>query len=168
MDGWFRFDHRMMNDIKFICFSIPEKYAWIALLCLSSDSKKKGFVQADDEDIAAYCAFGSTEEWFRFRDKLISKRLLASGDSGYEITYSKVSYPSPPRLVTYRKHRDLVLERDGYKCVYCGAAEALALDHVMPQSRGGSDEPENLVAACKSCNSRKSDRTPEEWLGGSL
>jgi hypothetical protein len=38
----------------------------------------------------------------------------------------------------------------------------LTLDHVFPRSRGGLSSWENLVAACKSCNRRKADRTPEE------
>lgn len=64
----------------------------------------------------------------------------------------------------YRKYRDFVLERDGYRCVYCGDTHIpLQLDHVVPRSRGGSDGPENLVACCRPCNCSKGARTPEEW-----
>lgn len=64
----------------------------------------------------------------------------------------------------YRKHRDLVLERDEYRCVYCGATDVpLQLDHAIPRSRGGSDDPSNLVAACKPCNCSKGAKTVEEW-----
>lgn len=63
----------------------------------------------------------------------------------------------------YLKHKPFVIERDGYACVYCGATGELTLDHVIPQSRGGSDTPENLVLACKSCNCSKGARTPNEW-----
>lgn len=47
-------------------------------------------------------------------------------------------------------------------CVYCGA-EATALDHVVPQIKGGSSKRGNLVPACKPCNSAKGGRTLEEW-----
>jgi 5-methylcytosine-specific restriction endonuclease McrA len=40
--------------------------------------------------------------------------------------------------------------------------KALTLDHVIPQSRGGANTWENLVAGCKPCNNRKGDRTPAE------
>lgn len=69
------------------------------------------------------------------------------------------------RLHGYRKHQPSVFERDKFKCVYCGASEDLTLDHVIPRSRGGSDEPENLATCCKPCNSSKHARTPEEWMG---
>ena len=64
----------------------------------------------------------------------------------------------------YRKFRDLVLNRDGHSCVYCGAKNVpLQLDHVTPRSRGGADTPENLVSCCKPCNTSKGAKTPEEW-----
>ena len=47
-------------------------------------------------------------------------------------------------------------------CIYCGAP-AQTHDHVIPRSRGGSDDPANLVLACVSCNASKGARTPEEW-----
>jgi 5-methylcytosine-specific restriction endonuclease McrA len=58
-----------------------------------------------------------------------------------------------------------IFVRDGFRCQYCGgrrAAGELTLDHVQPRSRGGRSTPENLVAACARCNTRKGDRTPEE------
>lgn len=49
-------------------------------------------------------------------------------------------------------------------CTYCGALDARTLDHVLPRSRGGSHALSNLVRACRSCNSRKCNRTPAEFL----
>lgn len=67
-----------------------------------------------------------------------------------------------PVRVTVLVRRE-VFVRDGFSCRYCGVfADPLCIDHVVPQSRGGSHRIENLVTACKSCNSRKSDRTPED------
>lgn len=50
----------------------------------------------------------------------------------------------------------------GARCRYCGGGEYLAVDHVVPRCQGGGDELSNLVVACKSCNSRKGGRTPEQ------
>ncbi len=57
--------------------------------------------------------------------------------------------------------RRRVLARDGHRCGYCGH-RADTIDHVLPASRGGRNEWGNVVAACRTCNSRKADRTPEE------
>jgi 5-methylcytosine-specific restriction endonuclease McrA len=56
-----------------------------------------------------------------------------------------------------------VYERDGYKCVYCGVADDLVVDHVVPFKRGGTSDLDNLAAACRGCNSSKRTRTPSEW-----
>lgn len=48
-------------------------------------------------------------------------------------------------------------------CVYCGTWLAQSVDHIIPASRGGSDEHDNLVSACNECNQRKQARTPDEW-----
>lgn len=58
--------------------------------------------------------------------------------------------------------------RDGGCCVYCGCNDTLTLDHVTPSLREGSNDPRNLVTACKSCNSKKQDQTLCQWLGSSL
>nr|WP_240731888.1 HNH endonuclease [Egibacter rhizosphaerae] len=54
-----------------------------------------------------------------------------------------------------------VFIRDEHTCQYCGRS-AENVDHVLPRSRGGAHEWENVVASCRRCNSRKKDRTPEE------
>lgn len=53
------------------------------------------------------------------------------------------------------------------ECVYCGAP-AKTWDHVLPRSRGGTNDPGNLVLACGSCNCSKGFRTPDEWLAAGL
>jgi 5-methylcytosine-specific restriction endonuclease McrA len=61
-----------------------------------------------------------------------------------------------PELCTpqYRRLRKLILNRDSYTCWMCGG-RATVVDHLIPASRGGTDVPENLAAACRNCNSRK-------------
>lgn len=49
------------------------------------------------------------------------------------------------------------------ECAYCGFPYPTEVDHVMPFSRGGTDERSNLAPACEPCNREKLDSTPEEW-----
>jgi 5-methylcytosine-specific restriction endonuclease McrA len=76
-----------------------------------------------------------------------------------------VYYVRIPRQVTLSPTRYTVLLRDNFTCQYCGSAPGrvnLTLDHILPRSRGGQTSWDNVVAACKPCNVRKGDRTPEE------
>jgi len=66
------------------------------------------------------------------------------------------------KLMENRPTRSLVMKRDGYKCLYCGATENLTIDHIHPASRGGVDSWENLCSCCGSCNVKKGNKTPEE------
>jgi len=49
-------------------------------------------------------------------------------------------------------------------CCYCGSREHLSVDHLVPTKRGGANTGENLVWACRSCNSSKCARDALEWL----
>ena len=57
--------------------------------------------------------------------------------------------------------RQNIFKRDEYTCQYCGAHKDLTLDHVVPRSKKGKSSWSNLVTACKRCNARKGDYTPE-------
>lgn len=63
--------------------------------------------------------------------------------------------------VTIQEIRALKAEYDN-RCAYCGE-EATTLDHVVPLSRDGAHSIDNIVPACRPCNSGKHARTPEEW-----
>jgi 5-methylcytosine-specific restriction endonuclease McrA len=82
----------------------------------------------------------------------------------------ELAAPSVVRLnyfvrVPYRARASLsrraVLVRDNFECQYCGRP-AENVDHVVPKSRGGGHTWDNVVAACRPCNSRKENRTPSE------
>ena len=49
------------------------------------------------------------------------------------------------------------------KCAYCGSKHELTLDHIIPQSKGGSDFLTNVICCCKKCNNSKSHINWEEW-----
>jgi 5-methylcytosine-specific restriction endonuclease McrA len=58
----------------------------------------------------------------------------------------------------WRKVRAEVLERDGYRCHYCGE-KANTVDHVKPVIAGGTDDAANLRASCAPCNRAKGSET---------
>lgn len=63
--------------------------------------------------------------------------------------------------------RRRVFAKGGGKCWYCGVIlkmETFHVEHMTPISRGGTHEFDNLVPACKPCNSKKQGSTAEEFL----
>ena len=58
-----------------------------------------------------------------------------------------------------------VFLRDGFCCQYCSKsfiASELTFDHVIPRSRGGRTNWENVVAACTRCNLQKANKMPNK------
>lgn len=86
----------------------------------------------------------------------------------------KISEQSKVRSQNYRKrlnavggydyyqHYDYIFKRDSGSCVYCNSKDDLCIDHLIPLIQGGDNEPDNLVLACKPCNSGKSGKLIEE------
>ena len=85
----------------------------------------------------------------------------------------EIQVPRVIRVLTYDRlprarvkfNRRNLFARDGNRCQYCGKrfpAAELSLDHVLPRSRGGGMDWENIVCACVRCNVRKGGRTPGE------
>lgn len=64
------------------------------------------------------------------------------------------SRPQAKRRISAQVRRQ-VFERDKYRCRECESHIDLTLDHVVAESRGGSDDPSNLRTLCRSCNSKK-------------
>ena len=96
--------------------------------------------------------------------------LVHAGDETWSSERMDIPVPTVIRLrryvrVPFRRriplNRKAVFARDRHRCQYC-AASAENLDHVVPRSRGGDHTWENVVAACRRCNTRKGDRTPDE------
>ena len=63
-----------------------------------------------------------------------------------------------------KKLRQQVIEDSKYRCGYCRVEmryvyAIMEVDHIIPQSQGGSDELENLWLLCPRCNMYKSDHT---------
>ena len=63
-----------------------------------------------------------------------------------------------PRTTLPASVRLAIFERDAYRCRNCGDHHDLTIDHIVPVSRGGSDESTNLQTLCRPCNSSKGNR----------
>jgi len=123
-----------------------------------------GRVRALDEDYAAL----DWNEW--------TGLLLSAADSNGEVVRSvslRIRVPRVVQLLVYDRTphvnikftRANIYLRDKYRCQYCGRSGKsgdLNIDHMIPRSRGGSSDWENVVVACIPCNRRKGNHLPEE------
>ncbi len=70
------------------------------------------------------------------------------------------AYVKPPAYPAFTRFN--VFLRDGFTCQYCGAANDLTFDHVVPRRAGGRTTWDNVVAACSPCNLRKGGRLSKQ------
>jgi 5-methylcytosine-specific restriction endonuclease McrA len=74
------------------------------------------------------------------------------------------SYVRPRSYGAVRFSRENIYIRDDFTCQYCStrlSPKHLTLDHVIPVSKAGPKSWTNVVAACRQCNQKKANRTPE-------
>lgn len=85
---------------------------------------------------------------------------------GWDRYLGSVTVPPPPKRKPTRPKAEIpprirwaVWERDDFTCQHCGARRYLSVDHIIPESKGGTLTLDNLQTLCRSCNSRKGTRT---------
>lgn len=116
----------------------------------------------DDLTYLARMACCSRDEVMDALDSLSAAGLLT------KLAALTAEAPSLPRTKSkggriWPATRSRIYERDAFACVYCGSAEDITIDHVVPRVAGGRSHADNLATACRSCNSSKGGRTPQEW-----
>jgi len=80
-----------------------------------------------------------------------------------EVIALRVYDKLPETEVTFSRRN--IYEHYSYRCCYCNkrfGTRDLNLEHILPRSRGGKTDWNNVVTSCIKCNLRKGGRTPEE------
>lgn len=111
---------------------------------------------------------------------IVGKAEIVEAERGTPVRSERMQMPRPavirltkfvhvPRRFRRQVTNTFLFARDDYSCQYCGRRaydlkprESLTRDHLVPLSRGGSNEWTNVVTACSSCNTRKANRLPSE------
>ena len=122
-------------------------------------------IYAEDESFRVF----NSMSWFEF----CKENENSNGARVIHTVSQSVLVPSVLLLRSYDRillqemkfNRQNLLERDDYRCQYCGkifSPKELNMDHVLPKDRGGGTSWENVVTSCIRCNSKKSNRLPRE------
>ena len=111
---------------------------------------------------------------------LDGKAEIVEAEPNRQVRSERLSLPRPavirltrfihvPRRFRRQVTNTFLFARDHYRCQYCGRAngelkgrESLTRDHLVPISRGGTNDWTNVVTACSTCNARKGNRLAEE------
>lgn len=109
-------------------------------------------------------------DWVCSQNKNTYQEYVLSGsDIMAVIKFNHSRQPKRVKKATIPKSvRRAVFELCENKCTVCQSQDDLCIDHITPESRGGTRTADNLQVLCRSCNSKKGVKTMAEWLGVSL
>lgn len=156
-----------MNDKKSVLHHpvLVLNKSWIPILI---ESVKRSLIHIfddkalfiDPEDYSVY----DWEQWIdKYKDEKNEINACSFTVKKPEVIVLKYQNKIPKRNV--RLTRKNLLIRDQYRCQYTGQKINLkdaTIDHVVPRSRGGVTDWENVVISSKDVNIIKGDKTPEE------
>jgi hypothetical protein len=119
------------------------------------------------------CSVGKPIEVTIYPGKVMSEEELTTWLRGDEVTAERRKQKDGnSRKFKIRKTKRLaVYLRDSFTCAFCGIdmkgcdPRLITLDHIKPRTKGGTDDPKNLVTACLRCNCQKKDQNITKFAG---
>lgn len=127
-------------------------------LLMSQWQSLDGMLPAADKELARLS--GLFSRWKDFREEILDN--FQKVDDCFFDADLKASWDHAQWMTFWRPIRRRILRRDGRVCQYCGGI-AMEVDHIIPLSRGGTNDDSNLAAACFRCNRSKGNKTLELW-----
>ncbi len=163
--SWVFLDDRFFTNRKVMSVSMHARWLYLSALCVASQQGTDGKLPDTAQD-CLMVAVGRSASFDALAGELVTAGLWIKDKRGaYEMARDRLWGIQAPRMSSarpYLRHRKAVYSRDGGRCRYCQAAENLSIDHLCPPRLGGTHALENLVTACRPCNSKKGSRTPEQ------
>ena len=171
--GWLKIDDGFEEHEKVVQLSDAAHRLWCRAACWCrkpENARTNGFVPWR---IVVDLCKGSTQRARALAKELVEARgepcfrhehgLWEPMDGGWQFhDWEQFCWRETPSKAWSRAECRAVYDRDGGVCRYCGSVGEPTIDHVVPRCQGGGDGADNLVVACRSCNSRKGGRTPRE------
>jgi hypothetical protein len=141
----------------------PSEKAVLTRLCIDADSRGGDVSRLSAADLCRLTGFSwRAVTMARSRLAELGHILVcgAPGERADTIVDPRPTISAPSALKSNSEklstaQRTRVMERDAYRCRYCGGHEQLSIDHIVPRSAGGSSDDDNLQVLCVPCNARK-------------
>jgi 5-methylcytosine-specific restriction protein A len=136
----------VQSDSKHSSEQLKSFYA--AILTAYHNLGKKGRKELDEWE-RRYGSTLGTSAWPGWKDFIPEYLWIDIREESQAVRPKKQKVTIPPEI------RWLVWERDNFTCNHCGTRQNLSVDHVVPESKGGTLELSNLQTLCRRCNSSK-------------
>jgi 5-methylcytosine-specific restriction protein A len=151
--SWFGVDDRACGHPKIVGLPDAAFRLWVSAGCWCARYSPEGYVPQA-------VAKGLVRGGLRNAERLERAQLWEREGNGWWYAIDPAYDLWRIDRGTYRRKipaevRQFVMDRDSNACRQCSATEDLALDHIYPWSKGGSDRAGNLQVLCQSCNSSK-------------
>lgn len=111
------------------------------------------------------------KKWLKFTDFVNCKTFNQYRLLGDDVKIAKYKLSKTPirlyniNINLWKRISSEVFKRDNYTCKYCGRKGGiLEVDHIIPFSKGGSNDLSNLATSCRRCNRQKKDKDINEFL----
>ncbi|MCY4389120.1 MAG: DNA methyltransferase [Desulfurellaceae bacterium] len=133
---------------------ILDPFAGCATACVAAERLKRQWIGIDLSSVAA---------------ALVVSRLRDEGSLLFP-THSRADIPRRTdlgKLPSYKTHKHQLFGKQEGICAGCQIAfpfRNMTIDHIVPQSKGGTDHIDNLQLLCGACNSLKGDREQARFL----
>jgi 5-methylcytosine-specific restriction protein A len=137
----------------------------LVLIRLADGCQQNGTFELDVDDVARFCVCAPDQVVSAIESLMetgVISRLsattfsfLRAANAAAEQAQRSALNARPSRIPVPMKVRLLVYTRDNHACRSCGASADLSIDHVLPISKGGTNDLTNLQTLCRPCNVRK-------------
>jgi len=153
-----------------VCFDISHLMFWLLwgiltsiLVSLAYDKDKEKAERPKNEDGLIYETQEESERVLREIRQSIKpetdKTELQEAIEWLNINHRSFNHKTQEdRREIPELSKKIAFVRSNGRCVKCGTNESLQYDHILPYSKGGNDNPENVQLLCAKCNRRKSDK----------
>lgn len=130
---------------------------------------ERGIYAGLDAHIGALCAFIDSHPWLWHEGDGYGGSVKQQLEDAFKFWGFGQEIKEPSKRSKRKPLRNseviAAMSKSGGRCVACNTTEDLQVDHIMPVSRGGTNDIANLQMLCRDCNASKRDKTMEEWKG---
>ena len=145
-----------MNDLEDLDKKAKEKLSQLTPEMIRKEGELLGFIVLIPKGgIVEILRPSTLQDWEGYESFEIITKDTTEFDKYVNVCIRKAKKNIIPLSLRFK-----ILKRDDFKCQYCGKSvkdgAILEVDHIIPKSKSGTDNADNLITSCRECNRGKS------------